>query len=886
MKLEFLGTAQIEFLKEGKYILENETPQQRYKEIVDRVRDYEKEYKEEGLADRLTEWLDKNYIHLSTPVLSNFGRKTPKGKTPSLPASCNIVTVNNSIDEIWGSDRELANLSKLGAGVGADFTNVVEKGTLLSEGFYSNSKLDYIERFVDTARKVSQGACYSDDTEILTNNGWVLFSQLKGMPNVKVAQVMDDETVEFVHPKAFFEYDVNEELVLFKDSKNIDLLVTKNHSMVYKKEKKSIINGKYFREVRPEFYSKRADECPLHRDVKYLHSAKSKKGEGLSWFERLLIAFQADGSKVKRCKNAIRFRFSKQRKYERLIWILNELGYDYTYSFYEKDKTHNIYINVGESLPKTFDWVTLEGKSQDWCNDFLEEVSLWDSSSYKHGFKYTSTVKINADKIQGICAISGNKSSLKLERNTTGSPKKSDIFVVYVSYGNYFGVEKIEKEFIQYEGKVYCVEVPTNRLVVRRNGRTVVCGNSRRGYCTPFIGLMDNDFDELMKRIDKTNPNANDVLVNNTVGIILPKGFDDLVKTDKEVQRRYLLALSAKKKSGKVYFAHIDNMNQNSSDVYKALGIDIETTNICTEFLQPKFKDMTSVCVLSALNLVHWDIIKNNHTIIRDLFVFLDIVNEEYVRLSENILPLRKAHLAAKNKRDIGAGTLGFHEYLQQKGAAFGDVLSHGLNKQIYSTIRKVAEATTKELAEKLGAAPLAKEANIMKRNCSLIMIAPNKSTSFLANATSLGIEPFISNIYPKKLAKIQYIFKNKNLEKVLDAYNKNDRDTWKSIEENNGSVQHLDFLTDKEKDIFKTFSEISPKDIIDLASERQKYIDMGQSLNLMFRKNYTMKDIYDIHKYAWEKGIKTTYYGYASAHASLEKDGEAWNEGCVSCAD
>lgn len=565
MKLAWLKEPQIEFLKEGRYIKGNQSPQERYQEVVERVRDYEVEYQEVGLADRMAEWLDKNYIHLSTPVISNFGIKVPKSKTPPLPASCNIVTVNDSIDDIWNGDREVANLSKLGAGVGADFQRVVQKGTLLSEGFYSNSKLDYIERYVDTATKVSQG--------------------------------------------------------------------------------------------------------------------------------------------------------------------------------------------------------------------------------------------------------------------------------------------------------------------------------HRRGYCTPFIGLMDSDFDELMRRVDISNPDKNDVLVNNTVGIVLPQRFDDSVKTDKEVQRRYMIALSAKKKTGKVYFVHTDNMNKNSQEVYKRLGLVVSTTNICTEFVQPLFKDMTSVCVLSALNLVHWDEINKNHQIIRDLFVFLDIVNEEYVRLTENIPALAKAHRGAKLKRDIGAGTLGFHEYLQMKGCAYGDVMSRNINNQIYSTIRKIGDETTRELAEKLEPAPLAKEAGLMVRNCSLMMIAPNKSTSFLADATSLGIEPFMSNIYPKKLAKIQYIFKNKHLESKLEECGKNTKEVWKSIQENNGSVQHLDFLSKEDKDVFKTFSEISPKDIIDLAADRQCWIDMAQSLNLVFRKNYTMKDIYDIHKYAWEKGIKTLYYGYASAHASLERDGESWDT-CISCAD
>jgi ribonucleoside-diphosphate reductase alpha chain len=142
-----------------------------------------------------------------------------------------------------------------------------------------------------------------------------------------------------------------------------------------------------------------------------------------------------------------------------------------------------------------------------------------------------------------------------------------------------------------------------------------------------------------------------------------------------------------------------------------------------------------------------------------------------------------------------------------------------------------------------------------------------------------------MSNIFFKNLAKIQYVWKNPHLTKLLEEKGKNVQEVWDSIQDNNGSVQHLDFLTQDEKNVFKTFAEISPKDIIDLASDRQEFIDMGQSLNLVFRKNYTMQDIYDIHKYAWDKGIKTLYYAYSSAHAALEKEGEKWDS-CVSCAD
>lgn len=575
MKLEFLKEPQIEFLREGYYIEPGETVQERFQDIVERVRDYEPMYGE-GLADRIAYMLDKNILSLSTPALANFGRKPKSGSnTTPLPASCNIVTVGNSIADIYNSIAQVAMLSKLGAGVGTDFQLVANKDTKLSEGFFSNSKLDWIEDSVRTAQKVSQGA-------------------------------------------------------------------------------------------------------------------------------------------------------------------------------------------------------------------------------------------------------------------------------------------------------------------------------KRRGYNTPFISIYEDitsqeekgsDFDVLLTRIDKTNPDKKDPLVNNTIGIILPEGFWADVATNKRLQERWIRVLKMRKATGKVYIVDVTNMNKNSSPVYKKLGLKIATTNICTEFVQPLFTDMTSVCVISAFNLIHWDEIKANPQMIKDAFTFLDILNEEYIRLTEGVPFLEKVRKAAMEKRDIGLGTLGFHELLQMKGYAFGDMYSRALNKEIYSTIRKYGEEVTEELGAKLGSPKYCEMAGMVRRNASLMMVAPNKSTSFISGATSLGIEPFMSNMFVKTLAKIQYVFKNIHLEALLEQKGENTRQVWESIEDNNGSVQHLEFLSQHEKDIFKTFAEISPKDIIDLASDRQVYIDMAQSINLVFRKNYTIKDLHEMHKYAFEKGIKTLYYAYPSAHASIERDGENW-DACVSCAD
>lgn len=413
-----------------------------------------------------------------------------------------------------------------------------------------------------------------------------------------------------------------------------------------------------------------------------------------------------------------------------------------------------------------------------------------------------------------------------------------------------------------------------------------VSQGTRRGYGVPFISIDDPEFYDVMDRVSKNNPNSHDPLVENNVGIILPKGFRDRVRNgDKEAQKRFLIVCQERQDIGKIYIGDVENLNKNCSPVYSKLGHIVDSLNICMEACTPSYDDKTFTCVLSSLNLVHWDTIKENPQIIKDCIMFLDIVVEDYIELTDGVPFMEKARRSAIEKRDIGLGTLGFAELLQMKGFAYGDVGSRTLNKQIYKTIRQYAEEATKEMATKLGSAPMCAQAGLVRRNVSLLMLAPNKSTSFICGNTTPGIEPNRSNVFVKALSGIQVVVKNKYLEKLLIEKGKNDTATWKTIIDNIGSVQHLDFLSQREKNIFKTASEISPKDIIDLAADRQEFIDMSQSLNLFNRPNYTLKDIYDIHMYAFDKGIKALYYLYPQVHAAFEKAGERW-DACVSCAD
>lgn len=418
-----------------------------------------------------------------------------------------------------------------------------------------------------------------------------------------------------------------------------------------------------------------------------------------------------------------------------------------------------------------------------------------------------------------------------------------------------------------------------------RASQKVSQSSVRRGYSVPTLSIYDKEYYDFLRRLDKKNPDKTDPLVKNTGCVLLPKDFWDRMPNEKELQKRFLAVVKKRKAKGKIYIMDERNSNENKSPVYEALDMSVNATNICTEALTALDPRYSFVCMLSSLNLAKWDEIEADPQIIKDAFMFLDINISEYIELTEGVPFMEKARRSAMEKRDIGLGTMGFHDLLQSKGYAFGDMYSRALNKRIYSTIREVGEEFTLEYGAKLGSPKLCEEAGLVRRNVSLMMVAPNKSTAFIAG-TSEGIGPRVSNYMSEELAGANTIFKNPHLEKILEEKGKNSFEIWDSIREKGGSVQHLDFLSDVEKSVFKTASEISPKDMIDLAADRQEFIDMGQSLNLYGRPQYSLQDVYDIHKYAFDKGVKTLYYYFAQGHAAIESNnGEAWDT-CISCQD
>ncbi len=279
---------------------------------------------------------------------------------------------------------------------------------------------------------------------------------------------------------------------------------------------------------------------------------------------------------------------------------------------------------------------------------------------------------------------------------------------------------------------------------------------------------------------------------------------------------------------------------------------------MCNEIALSTSEDESFVCDLSSLNLEKWEEWKDTDAV-ETLVYFLDSVMTEFINKTEGIKFMVAPRKFAINQRALGVGVLGWHSLLQSKMIGFESFEAKILNNQIWKFIREKADFATKQLAKEYGEPPLLE--GYGRRNTTTLAVAPTTSSSFILGQVSPSIEPVESCYYVKDLAKGKFSYKNPYLKKLLKQKDKNDDDTWKSILLHGGSVQHLDFLTDEQKDVFRTFGEISQKEIVIQAAQRQKYIDQGQSLNIMVRSDTKAKEINELMIFAWEQGVKGLYY-------------------------
>jgi ribonucleoside-diphosphate reductase alpha chain len=384
-------------------------------------------------------------------------------------------------------------------------------------------------------------------------------------------------------------------------------------------------------------------------------------------------------------------------------------------------------------------------------------------------------------------------------------------------------------------------------------------GSSRRGSFAAYLPVEHPDIEEFLQIRSEGNP-----IQLMSFGItISDEWMKSMLDGDKNKRKTWAKIIQKRFETGYPYIMFSDTVNNNSPQVYKDKGIKIHNSNLCSEIALSNDKNNSFVCVLSSLNLLHWDEIKETDAI-QTLVFFLDAVNEEFVQKSEGVKFMEHAHNFAKSQRALGAGVLGWHSLLQSKNIAFESMDAKMLNSEIFQTFRDKADEATQELAQKFGEPEMLK--GYGRRNVTTMAVAPTTSSSFILGQVSQSIEPVNSNYYTQKLAKGVFTHKNKFLENLLKQKDKDTKEVWDSILVNGGSVQHLDFLSEEEKDVFKTFEEISQKEIIIQNIQRQKYIDQAVSLNLMIPHDAKPKEVSDLMIYSWENKIKTLYYQRSSS--------------------
>lgn len=410
-------------------------------------------------------------------------------------------------------------------------------------------------------------------------------------------------------------------------------------------------------------------------------------------------------------------------------------------------------------------------------------------------------------------------------------------------------------------------------------------GSTRRGRFSPYLPIDHQDIEEFLKIGTEGDP-----IQELTHGVtVTNEWMQAMIDGDSDKRAIWAKVIQRRVEIGYPYIFFKDTVNNGTVDVYKDKGLEITHSNLCSEVGLPNNEYWSFVCCLSSMNVLHYDEWKDTDAV-ETMIYFLDAVMTEFLtklealRDSDNAEDtqafefMKRAYNFAKENRALGLGALGWHSYLQSKMIPFESMDATKLNAWIFRNIQGKALKASKELAELYGEPSVLK--GYGRRNTTLTAVAPTTSSAFILGQVSQSIEPIWSNNYVKDVAKAKVTIHNPYLREVLESYGKDTREVWHSIRDYDGSVQHLDFLTEHEREVFKTFSEIDQYVVLDQAAIRQQFIDQSQSLNLMINPKVSAKEINELYLFAWRNGVKTLYYQHSTnAAQQFNKD-----KTCVMC--
>jgi len=405
-------------------------------------------------------------------------------------------------------------------------------------------------------------------------------------------------------------------------------------------------------------------------------------------------------------------------------------------------------------------------------------------------------------------------------------------------------------------------------------------GSLRRGSAAVYLPIDHPEVEEFMEMRRPTGGDPNRKALNLHHGILISDAFMRAVEADAEwallspkdkaVQKTvsarslWIRLLTSRIETGEPYIIYKDTVNNARPEHHKLAGLEVKTSNLCAEITLPTGKDhlgqeRTAVCCLSSLNLETYNEWQDNPLIIEDAMRFLDNVLQDFIDRAPD--DMARAKYAAARERSVGLGVMGFHSFLQANRIPFEGVMAKVWNKRMFTRIKEGVDAASKVLAEERGPCPDAADYGFNERFSNKTAIAPTASISIITGGTSPGIEPIAANSFTHKTLSGSFNVRNRHLTKLLEQKGRNDDDTWSSIVTNGGSVQHLDFLDDDEKDVFKTAFELDQRWVIEHAGDRAEMIDQAQSVNLFLPADVHKRDLHGLHLMAWKHGVKSLYY-------------------------
>ncbi len=405
-------------------------------------------------------------------------------------------------------------------------------------------------------------------------------------------------------------------------------------------------------------------------------------------------------------------------------------------------------------------------------------------------------------------------------------------------------------------------------------------GSLRRGSAACYLPVNHPEIEEFLEMRRPTGGDPNRKALNLHHGVLIPDAFMRAVEADEEwalvspkdgalmkkvsARSLWIRILTARIETGEPYIIYSDHVNNARPEHQKLAGLEVKTSNLCSEITLPTGIDQhgeqrTAVCCLSSLNLETWFEWKDQAQFIPDVMRFLDNVLQSFIDTAPD--SMARAKYSAMRERSVGLGVMGYHSFLQAMNVPFESVVAKVWNTRMFKHIRAQADAASRQLAEERGPCPDAAEYGFMERFSNKIAIAPTASISIICGGASPGIEPIAANVYNHKTLSGSFIVRNPYLKKVLAKHDRDDDDTWTTITVNKGSVQHLDFLSEQEKATFKTAFELDQRWVVEHAADRTPYICQSQSVNLFLPANVHKRDLHQIHMTAWKKGVKSLYY-------------------------